>query len=107
MHLFLTILLVLGAGMVFAHQQKRTDELYEKKVEYRYLPLPLDDYLRQQQYSASNVMGDMINQTQGYCSVSHDTTPVWETTLGTPMPTDVMTPVPLTTPVPTQSPSFF
>lgn len=98
MQFFLAILFVFGACMMMAHQQYRATALQEKRVEYRYLPLDLDSWLKEQQYSAWNVMSDMVNQTSGYCTVGRsEGTPIWEIVDGTPSPT--------TTPAPFSSPS--
>lgn len=85
------VLFVLGAGMIMMHQSMKTAALQEKKVEYRYLPLDLDTWLKEQSFSAFNVMNDMVNQTQGYCSVS---------TASTAPTAPFPTPIPTSTPVP-------
>lgn len=70
MSFFLAILLVLGACLMMAHQQMRQTALAEQRVEYRYLPLDLDTWLKEQQHSAFNVMNDMVSQGNGYCTPS-------------------------------------
>lgn len=63
----LVVLLFLGAGLMVIHQSVRTKDAIEQKVEYRYLPLPLNEWMKEQQFSAFNAMSDMVETTQGYC----------------------------------------
>jgi hypothetical protein len=95
----LVVLLFLGAGLMAIHQSVRTTEAIEQKVEYRYLPLPLNEWMKEQQFSAFNVMTDMVETTQGYCGPVKSTT-----STSTPqVPTDTPAPAPSTTPNPTES----
>lgn len=91
----LVVLLFLGAGLLAIHQSVRTTAAIEQKVEYRYLPLPLNEWIKEQQFSAFNVMTDMVETTQGYCG------PVKTTASSSPAaPTD--TPAPSVQPSPPQ-----
>ena len=90
----LVVLLFVGAGLLAIHQSVRTTEAIEQKVEYRYLPLPLNEWMKEQQFSAFNVMNDMVETTQGYCGPVKTSTKI---------PTD--TPAPSITPGPQPVPS--
>ena len=88
MRFLLVMMLLLGAGLMFAHQYIRTATLTNERVEYRYLPLPLDEWFKEQQFSAAAVMSDMVEGTQGYCSNGTSATlPPVPTTTPTPTPT--------------------
>jgi hypothetical protein len=89
----LVVLLFLGAGLMALHQSVRTTDAIEQKVEYRYLPLPLNEWMKEQQFSAFNAMTDMVETTHGYCG------PV--KTSSTATPTD--TPAPSVTSPPAPS----
>ena len=96
----LVVLLFTGAGLLVLHQSLKTQAAIEQKIEYRYLPLPLDQWLKEQQFSAFNVMNDMIETTQGYCgpvktsSVTPTTAPPQDTLPPTtPSPTPTMAPL--------------
>ena len=39
------------------------------RVEYRYLPLSIDQWFKESQYAASDVMNSLIEDTNGYCDM--------------------------------------
>ena len=80
MRALLVLLLFLGIGMMVLHQSVLQTTASQKIVEYRYLPLPLDQWLKEQEFSAFNVMNDMVETTAGYCSTPTVTPTVTPTT---------------------------
>lgn len=42
------------------------------RVEYRYLPLSIDQWFKESQYAASDVMNSLIEDTNGYCDMGGD-----------------------------------
>ena len=69
------VLLVIGMGFLALHASVKSVELKQSLVEYRYLPLPLDQWFKEQQFSAFQVMNDMVETTTGYCSNAPVSTP--------------------------------
>lgn len=82
----LVALLVAGAGLLVIHQTVQQKAAMKQRVEYRFLPLPLDQWFKEQQFSAFTTLSDMVNDTNGYCI----------TPTGTPLPQP--TPFPTTAP---------
>jgi hypothetical protein len=69
MNLLLVIILFCGMAFWFAHLQKKmmVDDKIQTRVEYRYLPLSIDQWFKESQYAASDVMNSMVEDTNGYC----------------------------------------
>ena len=53
----------------FAHLQNQMKVTESTKVEYRYLPLSIDQWFKESQYAASDVMNSLIEDTNGYCDM--------------------------------------
>jgi hypothetical protein len=96
----LVALLVAGAGLLVIHQTVQQKAAMKQRVEYRFLPLPLDQWFKEQQFSAFATLSDMVNDTNGYCITQPTGTPLPEPT---PFPTTAP-PVPTTTAPPFTSP---
>ena len=100
----LIALLFTGAGLLVIHSSVQKQASAKQRIEYRYLPLPLDEWMKEQQFSAFNVMSDLVNDTNGYC-VTPSPAPGITPTPMPPTPTPTPTPVPPTDP-PVTTPPF-
>jgi hypothetical protein len=64
----LIALLFTGAGLLVIHSSVQKQAVMKQRIEYRYLPLPLDQWMKEQQFSAFNVLTDMANDANGFCT---------------------------------------
>lgn len=64
----LIALLFTGAGLLVIHSSVQKQGAMKQRIEYRYLPLPLDQWMKEQQFSAFNVLTDMANDANGFCT---------------------------------------
>ena len=71
MNLLITLILFCGLAFFFAYQHKlhreQEERLLPTRIEYRYLPLSIDQWFKESQYTASDVMNSLIEDTNGYC----------------------------------------
>jgi hypothetical protein len=98
MNLLLTLILFCGLAFWYAHLQKQmqvTDES-STRVEYRYLPLSIDQWFKESQYVASDVMNSLVEDTNGYCDMGG----------GTDQTGDVVTEAPKDGETATEAPMF-
>jgi hypothetical protein len=71
MNILLVLILFLGLMFYYAHQYKVQQEIIQNqpaRIEYRYLPLSLDQWFKESQYSATNVMNSLVSDVNGYCN---------------------------------------
>jgi hypothetical protein len=71
MNILLVLILFLGLAFFYAHQYKVQQEIIQQqpsRIEYRYLPLSLDQWFKESQYSATNVMNSLVSDVNGYCN---------------------------------------
>jgi hypothetical protein len=84
MNVLITLILFCGLAFWFAHLQKKMQMADESstRVEYRYLPLSIDQWFKESQYVATDVMNSLVEDTNGYCDMGGGSIPGGDTATG-------------------------